>query len=391
MKPVLVTGATGFVGWHVARQLLERGERVRALVRDPARSARALAELAGIETVPGDLRDEDSLASAVEGCGIVYHVAADYRLWAPRPEEMYRSNVDGTRSLLAAARKAGVERCVYTSTVGCIGMRRGRSGFRGHAGRPGGNAGALQALQVPGRSRSRCEFAGEGFPVVIVNPTAPVGDHDFRPTPTGKIVVDFLRGAMPAYLDTGLNVVYVGDVAAGHLLACERGRVGERYILGGENLTLQQIFGKLEEVTGKRAPTMRIPYAVAYAAGVASTGWAAVTGQGTARAARWRADGAQEDVGAARQGRARVGVFGADRLWRRCGARRSGFRRTDIVKTWLLVAAERREFDGIRKRLGNVAKLAWPGAKFAGEAHWQGDRWWMVANGPGAGRWCLTH
>ena len=278
MKPVLVTGATGFVGWHVARQLLERGERVRALVRDRARSARALAELAGIETALGDLRDEDSLASAVSGCGTVYHVAADYRLWAPRPEEMYRSNVDGTRSLLAAARKAGVERCVYTSTVGCIGVRKGALGSEDT---PAG----LEEMQGPyKRSKFQAEqialhFAGEGFPVVIVNPTAPVGDHDFRPTPTGKIVVDFLRGAMPVYLDTGLNVVYVGDVAAGHLLACERGRVGERYILGGENLTLQQIFGQLEAVTGMRAPTMRIPYAVAYAAGVASTGWAAVTGK----------------------------------------------------------------------------------------------------------------
>ena len=278
MKPVLVTGATGFVGWHVARQLLERGERVRALVRDPVRGAQALAELAGVETVPGDLRDVDSLASAVSGCGTVYHVAADYRLWAPRPEEMYRSNVDGTRSLLAAARKAGVERCVYTSTVGCIGMRKGELGSEDT---PAG----LEEMQGPYK-RSKflaeqvaLEFAEQGFPVVIVNPTAPVGDHDFRPTPTGKIVVDFLRGAMPAYLDTGLNVVYVGDVAAGHLLACERGRVGERYILGGENLTLQQIFGKLEEVTGMRAPTMRIPYAVAYAAGVASTAWAGVTGK----------------------------------------------------------------------------------------------------------------
>lgn len=278
MKPVLVTGASGFVGWHVARQLLERGERVRALVRDPVRSAQALAELPGVDTVPGDLRDEGSLASAVAGCGIVYHVAADYRLWAPRPEEMYRSNVDGTRSLLAAARKAGVERCVYTSTVGCIGMRNGEVGSEDT---PAG----LEEMQGPYK-RSKflaeqvaIEFAREGFPVVIVNPTAPLGDHDFRPTPTGKIVVDFLRGAMPAYLDTGLNVVYVGNVAAGHLLACERGRVGERYILGGENLTLQQIFGKLEEVTGMRAPRVRIPYAVAYAAGVASTGWAAVTGK----------------------------------------------------------------------------------------------------------------
>jgi dihydroflavonol-4-reductase len=278
MKPVLVTGATGFVGWHVARQLLERGERVRALVRDPARSAQALAELAGVETVPGDLRNADSLANAVSGCGIVYHVAADYRLWAPRPEEMYRSNVDGTRSLLGAARKAGVERCVYTSTVGCIGVRKRELGSEDVRA-------SLEEMQGPYKrykflaEEVALQFADEGFPVVIVNPTAPVGDHDFRPTPTGKIVVDFLRGAMPAYLDTGLNVVYVGDVAAGHLLACERGRVGERYILGGENLTLQQIFGKLEEVTGMRAPTMRIPYAVAYAAGVASTGWAAVTGK----------------------------------------------------------------------------------------------------------------
>jgi len=278
MKPVLVTGATGFVGWHVARELLLRGERVRGLVRDPARSAKALTELQGIETVVGDLRDEDSLARAVEGCGAVYHIAADYRLWAPRPEEMYRSNVDGTRSLLAAAKRAGVERCVYTSTVGCIGMRKGDLGSEDT---PAG----LEEMQGPyKRSKFLAEkialqFAEQGFPVVIVNPTAPVGDHDFRPTPTGKIVVDFLRGAMPAYLDTGLNVVYVGDVAVGHLLACERGRVGERYILGGENLTLQEIFGKLEEATGRPAPKTRIPYAMAYAAGMASTGWAAVTGQ----------------------------------------------------------------------------------------------------------------
>ena len=255
---------------------------MRALVRDPARSAKALAELEGIgpglEVVRGDLRDEDSLRSAVAGCGVVYHVAADYRLWARRPDEMYRSNVDGTRNLLAAARKAGVERCVYTSTVGCIGMR---SGELGSEDTPAG----LDEMQGPYK-RSKflaekivLEFAGDGYPVIIVNPTAPVGDHDFRPTPTGKIVVDFLRGAMPAYLDTGLNVVYVGDVAAGHLLACERGRTGERYILGGENLTLHEIFGKLEALTGMPAPKLRIPYAVAYAVGMASTGWAAVTGK----------------------------------------------------------------------------------------------------------------
>jgi dihydroflavonol-4-reductase len=278
VKPTLVTGATGFVGWHVARQLLEKGQTVRALVRDPVRSAAALKELEGIETVQGDLRDEDSVARAVGGCGTVFHVAADYRLWAPRPEEMYRSNVDGTRNLLVAARRAGVEKCVYTSTVGCIGMRKGELGSEDT---PVG----LAEMHGPyKRSKFLAEevalqFAQEGFPVVLVNPTAPVGDHDFRPTPTGKIVVDFLRGAMPAFLDTGLNVVYVGDVAQGHLLACERGRTGERYILGGENLTLQQIFERLEEATGRPAPKLRIPYAVAYAAGLASTGWAAVTGK----------------------------------------------------------------------------------------------------------------
>jgi dihydroflavonol-4-reductase len=191
---------------------------------------------------------------------------------------MYRSNVEGTRNLLEAARRAGIERCVYTSTVGCIGMRKGELGSEE-------TAAGLDQMQGPYK-RSKflaeqiaLEFARGGFPVVIVNPTAPIGDHDFRPTPTGKIVVDFLRGAMPAFVDTGLNVVDVADVARGHWAAFERGRVGERYILGGENLTLQQILGKLAEVTGKPAPALRIPYAVAYAAGVASTGWAAMTGR----------------------------------------------------------------------------------------------------------------
>jgi dihydroflavonol-4-reductase len=282
VKPTLVTGATGFLGWHVARRLLERGETVRVLARNPDASREALDALAegasGIEIVRGDLRDAESLARAAAGCRVVYHVAADYRLWAPKPEEMYRSNVDGTRNLLEAAQRAGVERCVYTSTVGCIGIRKGE---------PGSEESAVSLEEMSGpykkskflAERVALEFAGQGFPVVITNPTAPVGDHDFKPTPTGKMIVDFLRGAMPAFLDTGLNVVYAGDVAQGHLQACDRGRVGERYILGGENLTLQQIFGKLAMVTGRKAPTMRIPYAVAYMAGMASTGWAAVTGK----------------------------------------------------------------------------------------------------------------
>jgi dihydroflavonol-4-reductase len=274
VKPTLVTGATGFVGWHVARRLLERGESVRALVRDPAR----LRELDGVEAVTGDLRDPESLARAVAGCGVVYHVAADYRLWARDPQEMYRSNVEGTRNLLSAARRTGVERVVYTSTVGAIGIPKDGIGDEQS---PVG----IEDMQGPYKrskflaEKVALEFAGVGFPVVIVNPTAPVGDHDFKPTPTGKMLVDFVRGAMPAFLDTGLNVVDVRDVAEGHLAACDRGKVGERYILGAENLTLEKIFGLLAKAIGKPAPKMRIPYAVAYAAGVVSTAWAGVTGK----------------------------------------------------------------------------------------------------------------
>jgi dihydroflavonol-4-reductase len=275
VKPTLVTGATGFVGWHVARALLERGDSVRALARDPVK----LRELPGIAPFQGDLRDAASLEHAVEGCAVVFHVAADYRLWTREPQEMYKSNVEGTRAMLEAARRAGVERFVYTSTVGCIGMDTpdGIGDERSEA--------FLSAMQGPyKRSKFLAEqvalgFAQKGFPVVIVNPTAPVGDHDFKPTPTGKIVVDFVRGAIPAYVDTGLNVVDVRDVARGHLAACERGISGERYILGSENMTLQKILETLAGIVKRKAPTLQIPYAVAYAAGVASTAWAEVTGK----------------------------------------------------------------------------------------------------------------
>jgi dihydroflavonol-4-reductase len=224
------------------------------------------------------LRDPESLARAVAGCGVVYHIAADYRLWTRQPEQMFQSNVDGTRAMLEAARRAGVDRLVYTSTVGCIGFRPGSLGDER-------TPVTLDQMQGPYKrskflaERVAVEFAGTGFPVVIVNPTAPVGDHDFKPTPTGKIVVDFGSGKMPAYLDTGLNVVDVHDVAEGHLLACERGIVGERYILGAENMTLQQIFETLGPMVGRKAPRLRIPYAVAYAAGIASTAWANLTGE----------------------------------------------------------------------------------------------------------------
>jgi dihydroflavonol-4-reductase len=268
LKPTLVTGASGFVGWHVARLLLERGHRVRALVRKGSK----VPELE-VEPVTGDLRDAASLERAVAGCGLVFHVAADYRLWSKHPSDLYRSNVDGTRNMLSAARAAGVERLVYTSTVGCIGI-------------PGDESTPVSLSGMKGdykRSKFMAEqialdFARDGFPVVIVNPTAPMGDHDFKPTPTGQIVLDFLNGAIPAFIDTGLNIVSVRDVAQGHLLACEHGRPGERYILGSENMTLGQILQELARITGRKAPTFKLPYFVAYSAGFANTAWAGLTG-----------------------------------------------------------------------------------------------------------------
>jgi dihydroflavonol-4-reductase len=273
MKPTLVTGASGFLGWHVARVLIERGHRVRALVRPGSRVAGLDVEIA-----TGDLRDAASLERAVEGCGLLFHVAADYRLWAKDPGDLYRSNVDGTRNLLGAARQAGVERVVYTSTVGCIGVPHDGIGDETTAVSLEDMAGAYKRSKFQAEQVA-LEFARAGLPIVIVNPTAPVGDHDVKPTPTGKIVLDFLNGAMPAFIDTGLNIVDVRDTAEGHVLACERGRPGERYILGSENLTLAQILAKLARITGRKAPTTKLPYAVAYCAGACSTAWAAMTGK----------------------------------------------------------------------------------------------------------------
>ncbi len=272
MKPALVTGASGFLGWHVANGLVERGIAVRAMARKPE-NLRGL----DVEIVPGDLRDADSLRRAVAGCGLVFHVAADYRLWVKNPQEMYDSNVAGTRNLLGAARKAGVERVVYTSTVGCIGFV------------PGGLGNETTPVSLEDmtghykRSKFLAEqealrFAHEGFPVVIVNPTAPVGDHDVKPTPTGQTIVDFLAGRIPAFVDTGLNIVDARETAEGHWLACEHGKPGERYILGSENLTLEQILGKLAAISGKTAPKTRIPWLVALVAGAFSTAWANISG-----------------------------------------------------------------------------------------------------------------
>ncbi len=273
MKPTLITGASGFVGWHVARLLSERGHRVRALVRPQSR----LREL-DAEPVTGDLRDPESLARAAAGCGQVFHVAADYRLWTPDPRVLYQSNVDGTRNLLQAAIAAGADRVVYTSTVGCMGVPRDGIGDEDSPVSIADMTGHYKRSKFLAE-QAALEFAREGKPVVIVNPTAPVGDHDFKPTPTGRIILDFLRRRMPAYIDTGLNLVDVRDVAWGHLAALERGRTGERYILGAENLTLHGILNRLESITGMAAPGVRIPYAIAYAAAAVETGWGSLTGR----------------------------------------------------------------------------------------------------------------
>jgi dihydroflavonol-4-reductase len=260
VRPVLVTGASGFVGWHVARLVAESGLSVRAMTR-----GRHPVPGLDVQIVQADLTDRASLERAVEGCSTVYHVAADYRLWSPNPAELYQSNVEGTRHLLQAAKEAGVDKVVYTSTVGCIGFIEGGLGDETTPVSLGEMSGHYKRSKYLAE-KVALEFAEKGLPVIIVNPTAPVGDHDWKPTPTGQTIVDFLRGAMPAYLDTGLNIVDVRDVARGHLLAAEKGTPGQRYILGSENLTLQQIFAELERISGVRAPRIQIPYGVAWTA-----------------------------------------------------------------------------------------------------------------------------
>jgi dihydroflavonol-4-reductase len=273
----LVTGATGFVGSHVARQLVAAGHPVRALVR-PTSNLSVLEGLP-VEFVEGDLRDAGSLDRAMRGVQRVYHIAADYRLWTPKPEEMYENNVEGTRRLLAAAQLAGVERIVYTSTVATIAVPR-------HGALPNEQTQANLNEMIGHYKRSKflaeqvaIDAARAGAPVVIVNPTAPVGPGDWKPTPTGRIILDFLQGKMPAYVDTGLNVVAVEDVAAGHLLAADKGRIDERYILGARNMTLKQILDALAAITGRPAPRVRLPHAIALAAGYADELYSRIAGR----------------------------------------------------------------------------------------------------------------
>ena len=274
---ILVTGATGFVGSHVARQLVKQGNTVRIFCRKTSNAA-TLADLP-VERAEGDLRDAASIDRAMRGVRRVFHVAADYRLWAPRPEEIYASNVEGTRRLIEAAQKAGVERVVYTSTVATIAVPR-----EGALPNEATQSNLDEMIGHYKRSKFLAEqeafrAAAAGVPVVVVNPTAPVGPGDWKPTPTGKIILDFLNGKMPAYVDTGLNVVAVENVAAGHLLAAEKGRIGERYILGARNLTLKQILDMLAAIAGRRAPRIRLPHAVALAAGYADEFFARLRGR----------------------------------------------------------------------------------------------------------------
>jgi dihydroflavonol-4-reductase len=264
-----VTGATGFLGSHVARQLLAKGADLRLLLRTTSRTCN-IAGLAA-EHVLGDLRDPDSLKKGMAGCEFVFHVAADYRLWALNHQELYDSNVEGTRNVLQAARDSGVRRVIYTSSVATMGF--------GNNGRLTDEKSPVTLSNMIGDYK-RSKFMAEqlvieagrsGQNVVMVNPTTPVGERDIKPTPSGQIVVDFLRRKFPAYVDTGLNLVDVTDCAEGHLLAMEKAQPGERYILGGENLTLKQILDKLAALTGLPSPKIRLPYAVALATGIVDT------------------------------------------------------------------------------------------------------------------------
>ena len=276
----LVTGATGFVGNHVARYLANHGKKLRLLVR-PSSDRSTLAGL-DAQICVGDIRDRASVAEAIAGCREIYHVAAEYRLWSRTPAGLYETNVGGTQNLLEAASGADIRRFVYTSSIGTIAPAADGSAVT--------EASPSTLADMTGhykRSKFLAEqealrYAAAGLPVVVVSPTAPVGEADFKPTPTGRIISDFLNGRMPAYVDTGLNLVDVRDVARGHWLAAEKGIPGERYLLGSENLSLRQILETAAEISGRPAPRIRLPYFAAWIAGACSTGWSALSGSAPA-------------------------------------------------------------------------------------------------------------
>lgn len=272
----LVTGAAGFLGSHVARQLVARGETVRVLMR-PSSNNRAISDLS-LEYVTGDLRDAASLERAMKDVKRVFHVAADYRLWARKPQEIYDSNVGGTKNVLAAAKNAGVEQLVYTSTVATIAVDRPNL--------PNEATDARLEEMIGHYKRSKWMAeqevllaVKEGLPAIVAMPTTPLGPWDWKPTPTGKIILDFLNGKMPGYVETGLNFVGVEECAAGHLLVAEKGKAGERYLLGAENLTLKELLEMIAEITGLSAPGMKIPHTVALGVAYVDTAFSRLLGK----------------------------------------------------------------------------------------------------------------
>ena len=276
-KPVLVTGATGFVGSAVARALLAKGRTVRVLVR--RNSDRTNLANLKVEQREGSLEDAASLATALAGCGVLYHVAADYRLWVPRHDVMYRTNVDGTRNLMGAALQQGVERVVHTSTVATLGLHE--DGTPADETTPSSlddMIGSYKRSKFLAEEIVRSMVSEQGLPAVIVNPSTPIGPGDIKPTPTGRIVVEAASGRMPAFVDTGLNIAHVDDVAAGHLLAEERGKIGECYILGGENLSLRELLRRIALLVGRRPPTIALPIAALMPVAYATEAIARLTG-----------------------------------------------------------------------------------------------------------------
>ena len=275
----LVTGASGFVGAAVARALLAAGWQVRVLLR--AQSSRRNLQQLAVEPVPGDLGDVGSLERALDGCEALFHVAADYRLWTTDPQPLYRSNVDGTRNIVEAARRCGTGRIVYTSSVATIGLRAdGRPSDENDVGRLEQMIGHYKRSKFLAEAWVR-EAAHGGMPIVIVNPSTPIGPGDVKPTPTGRLVLDAATGRMPAYVDTGLNVVHVDDVAAGHLLAYQHGRIGERYILGGTDLNLKRILSMIALASGRPAARVRLPRALLLPLAYAAEALARATGRET--------------------------------------------------------------------------------------------------------------
>jgi dihydroflavonol-4-reductase len=273
----LVTGATGFVGSAVTRALLRRGQRVRILAR-PGSDRRNLAKLC-VEIAEGSLEAPEALARAVTGCRYVYHVAADYRLWVPDPEPMFRTNVVGTRDLMIAALDAGVERVIYTSSVATLGLVPKGAADEETPSRAEDMIGPYKRSKFEAEEVVRDLAQRRGLPVVIANPSTPVGPSDIKPTPTGRMILEAARGQMPAFVDTGLNIVHVDDVAEGHLAAAEKGRIGERYVLGGENMSLAEILAEVSRAAGRRAPSLRVPHGMLYPVAVGAELAARLTGR----------------------------------------------------------------------------------------------------------------